>query len=96
MSTRVVQSDPGESVREAARRMGDAGIGSVAVCEGSRLVGILTERDVLRLVSQGDDLDRVRVGDAMTSRVVTASPDDDILSVARLRGERRIRYLPVV
>jgi CBS domain-containing protein len=96
MSTRVVQGEPGESVREAARRMGDASIGSVAVCDGARLVGILTERDVLRLVAQGDDLDRVRVGDAMTTRVVTASPDDDILSVARLMGERRIRHLPVV
>ena len=96
MSTRVVQGTPGESVREAARRMGDAGIGSLAVCDGSRLVGILTERDVLRLVAQGDDLDRARVGDAMTARVVTASPDDDILSVARLMGERRIRHLPVV
>jgi CBS domain-containing protein len=96
MSTRVVQGEPGESVREAARRMGDAGIGSLAVCEGSRLVGILTERDVLRLVAQGDDLDRVLVGDAMTARVVTASPDDDILSAARLMGERRIRHLPVV
>ena len=96
MSTRVVQSEPGESVREAARRMGDAGIGSVAVCDGSRLVGIFTERDVLRLVAQGDDLDRVRVGDAMTARVITASPDDDIMSVARLMGERRIRHLPVV
>jgi CBS domain-containing protein len=96
MSTRVVQSEPGESVRDAARRMGEAGIGSVAVCDGSRLVGILTERDVLGLVAQGDDLDRVSVGDAMTARVFTASPDDDILSVARLMGERRIRHLPVV
>jgi CBS domain-containing protein len=96
MSTRVVQGEPGESVREAARRMSEAGIGSVAVCEGSRLVGILTERDILRLTAQGDDLDHVRVRDAMTARVVTASPDADIVSVARLMGQRRIRHLPIV
>ena len=96
MTTRVVQAAPGESVREAARSMGKAGIGSVAVCEGSRLVGILTERDVLRLVAQGEDLDRVLVGDAMTTPVLTASPDADILAVARLMGERRVRHLPVV
>jgi CBS domain-containing protein len=96
MSTHVVQGAPGESVREAARSMGKAGIGSVAVCEGSRLVGILTERDVLRLVAQGEDLDRVLVGDAMTTPVLTASPDADILAVARLMGERRVRHLPVV
>jgi CBS domain-containing protein len=96
MTTRVVQASPGESVREAARSMGEASIGSVAVCEGSRLVGILTERDVLRLVAASEDLDRVRVGDAMTTPVLTASPDADILAVARLMGERRVRHLPVV
>ena len=96
MTTRVVHAAPGVSVREAARRMGEAGIGSVAVCEGSRLVGILTERDVLRLVAQGEDMDRVLVGDAMTTPVLTASPDADILAVARLMGERRVRHLPVV
>ena len=96
MTTRVVQAAPGESVREAARSMGKAGIGSVAVCEGSRLVGILTERDVLRLVAEGEDLDHVLVGDAMTTPVLTASPDADILAVARLMGERRVRHLPVV
>ncbi|MGH3028328.1 MAG: CBS domain-containing protein [Gaiellaceae bacterium] len=96
MSTHVVQAAPGESVREAARSMSAAGIGSVAVCEGSRLVGIFTERDVLRLVAEGEDLDRVLVGDAMTTPVLTASPDADILAVARLMGERRVRHLPVV
>lgn len=96
MTTRVVQAAPGETVREAARSMGEAGIGSVAVCEGSRLVGILTERDVLRLVAEGEDLDHVLVGDAMTTPVLTASPDADILAVARLMGERRVRHLPVV
>lgn len=96
MSTHVVQAEPGESVRAAARRMGEAGIGSVAVCEGSRLVGILTERDVLRLVAEGVDLDRVFVRDAMTTPVLTASPDAEILAVARLMGERRVRHLPVV
>jgi len=96
MSTRVVQAEPDESVREAIRRMCEAGVGSVAVCEGSRLVGILTERDVLRLAATSGDLDRVLVGDAMTTPVLTASPDAGILAVARLMGERRVRHLPVV
>ena len=96
MSTRVVEAAPGETVREAARRMCDAGIGSVAVCEGARLVGILTERDVLRLAAAGADLDRTAVQDAMTRSVVTVSADDDILAAARLMSERRIRHVPVV
>ena len=96
MTTRLVQAEPGESVRVAVRRMCDAGVGSIAVCEGSRLVGILTERDVLGLAARGLDLDDLLVREAMTDRVVTVSPDADIVATARLMGERHIRHLPVV
>jgi CBS domain-containing protein len=96
MTTRLVQAAPAESVREAVRRMSEAGVGSVAVCEGSRLVGIFTERDLLGLVARGADLDAVLVRDAMTENVVTASAADDVLGAARLMGERHIRHLPVV
>jgi len=96
MSTRLVQAEPSDSVRGASRRMVEFGVGSVAVCEGARLVGILTERDVLRLAGDGADLDRVRVGEAMTRELVTISPDNDILAAARLMGARQIRHLPVV
>jgi CBS domain-containing protein len=71
-------------------------VGSVAVCEGERLVGIFTERDVLRLTAEGPQFDEVRVGDVMTRQLVTLSPDDDILDAARLMGERKIRHLPVL
>jgi CBS domain-containing protein len=96
MTTRLVQAEPGESVRVAIRRMCDAGVGSIAVCEGSRLVGILTERDVLGLAARGLDLDDLLVREAMTERVVTVSADADIVATARLMGERHIRHLPVV
>jgi CBS domain-containing protein len=71
-------------------------VGSVAVCDDQRLVGIFTERDVLRLTSEGPDFDEVRVGDVMTTQLVTLSPDDDILDAARLMGQRKIRHLPVL
>ena len=96
MTTSLLQAGPEDSVRAASRRMAAAGVGSVAVCEGPRLVGILTERDVLRLAGDGADLDGVRVEEAMTRRVVTISPDADLLAAARLMGERQIRHLPVV
>ena len=96
MSARLVQVEPSATVREAARRMTDEGVGSVAVCDGSRLVGIFTERDVLRLAAGAGALDRIRVADTMTREVVTASADTDLVSAARLMGERRIRHLPVV
>lgn len=96
MSTRLVHVEPEATVREATRRMAEAGVGSVAVCQGSRLVGIFTERDVLRLAGESADLDRARVSDAMTREVVTVSPEVDVLAAARLMGERAIRHLPVV
>jgi CBS domain-containing protein len=96
MSTQLVQAKPGDTVRAASRSMVESGVGSVAVCDGARLVGILTERDVLRLSGHGADLDHVRVAEAMTNQVVTISPDADILAAARLMGERQIRHLPVV
>lgn len=96
MSTRLVQVAPRATVLEAIRRMAEADVGSVAVCDGSRLVGIFTERDVLRLAGEAAALDQVRVEDAMTRQVVTVSADTDLVSAARLMGERRIRHLPVV
>ncbi len=96
MNLRLVQVTPDESVQAAVARMADEDVGSVAVCDGSRLVGIFTERDVLRLAGRRAALDELDVRDVMTTDVVTVSADDDILAAARLMGERRIRHLPVV
>jgi CBS domain-containing protein len=96
MAFRIVKVSPEDPVRVAIARMLEENVGSVAVCDGERLVGIFTERDVLRLTSEGPDFDGVRVGDVMTTQLVTVSPDDDILEAARLMGERKIRHLPVL
>jgi CBS domain-containing protein len=66
------------------------------VTDRARLVGILTERDILRLAAEGTQFDRVKVQDAMTSSVVTISPDADVVAAAQLMRERQIRHLPVV
>jgi CBS domain-containing protein len=71
-------------------------VGSVAVCEESRLVGIFTERDVLRLAGEGRDFHEVRVGDVMTRRLYVSEPDDDMASIAQLMQEKQIRHVPVV
>jgi CBS domain-containing protein len=96
MAFRVVKVSPEDPVRVAIARMLEENVGSVAVCDGERLAGIFTERDVLRLTSEGPDFDEVRVGDVMTTQLVTLSPNDDILDAARLMGERKIRHLPVL
>jgi len=96
MAFRVVTVSPDDPVQLAIARMIEETVGSVAVCEGDRLVGIFTERDVLRLASEGPDFAEIRVGDVMTRQLVTLAPDDDILDAARLMGERKIRHLPVL
>jgi CBS domain-containing protein len=74
----------------------EAGIGSVAVCDGPRLVGILTERDVLRLAGGGARMDELEARQVMTTHLITVAPADDVLDVARLMSEHRIRHIPVV
>jgi CBS domain-containing protein len=96
MSLRVVSVRPGETVQVAIARMLEEGVGGIVVCEGDRLVGIFTERDVLRLAGEGAHFADVRVGDVMTRSVVTVSPDDVVVEAARLMGERQVRHLPVV
>lgn len=96
MRTRVVSVETGDSARLAVLRMLEEEVGSVAVCEEGKLVGIFTERDVLALTGDGADLDAVRVGDVMTREPVTVDASVGVLDAAKLMGERRIRHLPVV
>jgi len=96
MTVRVVTVTPDETVQLAIARMLEEGIGSVAVCDGPRLVGIFTERDVLRLAGEGRDFGDVRIGDVMTTQVFTLTPDVDITDAARVMRDKKIRHVPVV
>lgn len=94
----VATATPQETLREAARRMREHAVGSLVVVDGkTRPVGVLTDRDVmLRCVAGADDADDVRVAQAMSTPVVTASeamPIEDILSQMSASGIRRV---PVV
>jgi len=96
MSARLVTASPEETVQRAIARMVAENVGAATVCEGPRLVGIFTERDVLRLAARRPDFASLPLGEVMTRPVVTVSPWDDLLGVAHLMRARRIRHLPVV
>ena len=96
MRIRVAAVGPDDTARTAVLRMLEEGVGSVAVCEEGRLVGICTERDVLRLAGDGTALDDVRVRDVMTTEVATVTPDVSVSDAAEVMGQRRVRHLPVV
>lgn len=91
----VLTAGAADTLRQAARRMHAASVGSVVVVEKGRLVGILTERDVLRAVAVGDDLDATPVSQHMTTDVVTVGPDWEVYEAAAEMGDRRIRHLVV-
>jgi CBS domain-containing protein len=96
MQVRLVTAAPADSAAEAIRRMLEANIGSVVVCEENRPVGIFTERDVLRLAGAGADLHSTPLHAAMTPNPLTICAEDGILDAAKLMGERKLRHLPVV
>jgi CBS domain-containing protein len=96
MSVRLVSCAPDETVGDSARRMVAAGVGSVVVCDATGLVGILTERDVLRLVAERRDFDATLVDEVMARDVAVVSPDAPVGEVASLMNQRRVRHLPVV
>jgi CBS domain-containing protein len=96
MRVQIVSVSPRASVHEAIDRMLDENTGAVAVVDEGRLVGILSERDVLRLSGTGAPFAHRWVGDVMTTALVTVGPDVSIADAARLMGERKIRHLPIV
>jgi CBS domain-containing protein len=96
MTVRVVSVRPDETVQVAIARMLEENVGAVAVTEEHRLVGIFTERDVLRLAGDGSRFGDLRLADVMTRSVVTLTPDVDIVDAARLMREKKIRHIPVV
>ncbi|HEY2957476.1 MAG TPA: CBS domain-containing protein [Actinomycetota bacterium] len=95
MKVPVVAIEPGRSVREAAQLMQDNVIGSVVVQDGGRTVGIMTERDVLRAVAEGRDVEQTSVNDLMTKNLVTSGPNWDVVVAASVMTAHRIRHLVV-
>ncbi|HEV8254514.1 MAG TPA: CBS domain-containing protein [Vicinamibacteria bacterium] len=87
----------GQTVREAARYMTERRVGAVAVLSGSRLAGIVSERDIMgRVVAKGLDPDQVRVGEVMTKDLVVAHAGDSHDDGLRKMKQAGCRHLPVV
>ena len=96
MNRDVLAVDPTASIGEAAEKMMDAGVGAVVVMEDMvRLVGIVTERDILRAVAQRARAAEARVRQWMTESVITIEPETPIDAAAKMMFERNFRHLPV-
>jgi CBS domain-containing protein len=97
MTREVKVIGPERSVRDAARLMDDLNVGALPVCDGQRLVGMITDRDItVRATAAGEDPDRTQVKKIMSEDVRWCFEDDDVSEVVRTMGDVQIRRLPVV
>lgn len=94
----VVTVRPDDTVATMVRLLEEQGIGALVVSsDGSRIEGIVSERDVVRHLNHvGAAVLRQQVSTIMTADVYTCEPDADIAELARVMTERRFRHVPVV
>ncbi|HET9395623.1 MAG TPA: CBS domain-containing protein [Nitrospiraceae bacterium] len=100
--TRIISIRLRESVAAAARMMVTENIGALVVTdvvltEGSTVVGMLSERDIVRaLVTSGPDIMKMPVESLMTKKLISCAPDDDLADVMEKMDRYGIRHLPVL
>ena len=96
MSRQVLSVAPEDTIGEAAQLMADANVGSSVVLEHGRLIGILTERDLLHAMAQRVHPSEARVREWMTAEPIAVSESTGADEAARLMVEHGFRHLPIV
>lgn len=97
MSPNVEVIKPEATLLEAAEKMKEIDCGSLPVCEGHRLLGMITDRDiVLRALAAGADVDALHVRDVMTSPIVFCYDDQEVSEAAHIMESNQIRRLVVL
>ena len=97
MSSVVLTLGPGHTLREAAQRMTEKGVGAAVVMdEESQGPRVVSERDILNSVGRGEDPDGERVAEHMSDTVISAAPDWSLERAALEMSRRHIRHLVVV
>jgi CBS domain-containing protein len=93
----VATVGPDATVRALLAELATHNVGALPVVEGGQLIGIVSERDVVRrLHASGPELLDRRVDEIMTTSITTCSPGDEVTDLARIMTERRFRHMPVV
>jgi CBS domain-containing protein len=96
MARAVVSVAPEDTLGEAAQKMVDEGVGSAVVLDHGRLIGILTERDLLKAAAGRVHSSEARVREWMTEEPVTASSETSVEDAVKTMLEHGFRHLPVV
>lgn len=97
MTNDVASLRPEDSIERAAELMKELNIGSLPVCEGKKVIGIVTDRDIaLRAVAEGKDNRNHTVKEVMSSNPVVIDPHADVSEAAKLMSDNQIRRIPIV
>ena len=97
MVQKVITIDPSATVKEAARLMNRHEIGCLIVVKQGKVMGIMTERDLLKkVVELGKNSEKTKVHEIMSKRLVIGSPRMEIPDVVRLMLQKKIKKLPIV
>ena len=95
--TNVVTTGPDKPIRDALATLAQHNFGALVVVDkANKPVGIISERDIVRLAAKNEDCFSVRVGEVMTQNVITGVRQDELKAVANTMTENRIRHLPIV
>ncbi|HUR17331.1 MAG TPA: CBS domain-containing protein [Acidimicrobiales bacterium] len=92
----VLTVEAGDSVRDAAVWMMERGVGSAVVMTDDRPVGLITDREALRVIARGEDPDVLTAGKCALKSLKTVSPELDVVEAARVMREKGFRHLVVV
>jgi CBS domain-containing protein len=96
MTSKPKTIEPSTTAQEAARIMKSEDVGALPIIEGDKLVGVVTDRDlVIRALAEGKSPDTA-VAEIASKDVVTVDPDQTLEEAARLMAEHQVRRLPVV
>jgi len=96
MTEAAISDRPDDTLAEAAHKMWEQQTGSLLVMEGDDLLGIITERDILKAVATNTDLEKTRVEEVMARDLVTIHPGASLREAASVMTEKWIRHLPVL
>jgi CBS domain-containing protein len=97
MTSQVKACEPNTTVADAAKVMAKEDVGPVPIVEEGRLIGIVTDRDiVVRVVAEGRDPSSTTVGEIASRDLVTVSPDDELDAALKQLAQNQVRRIPVV
>ena len=93
----IVKAEPESKLQEIAELMKQNHIGCVPICEKDKVVGLITDRDIIiRAVAEGLDCDNVKASEIMNTNIIKTTPDTEIDDALNVMKKNQIRRLPVI